>query len=220
MKKLASRFLNAGERERVSRCVQEVEKSTSGEIVPKVVSASYHYPSATLLGALVLSVVIAAALTAADSIFKPWGTLSLLDLWVFPAVFAVSFLVLHELLRAVPGLKRLFISQADMVEEVGEAALTAFFRHRLAETRDRTGVLIFVSVFERRAAVLADKGINAKVAPETWQQVVDLVLRGIREGRRAEGLCNAVTRCGELIAAQFPVRAGDKDELRNLIVED
>jgi putative membrane protein len=200
--------------------VQEVEKSTSGEIVPMVVSASYHYPSATLLGALVLSVVIAAALTAADSIFKPWGTLSLLDLWVFPAVFAVSFLVLHELLRAVPGLKRLFISQADMVEEVGEAALTAFFRHRLAETRDRTGVLIFVSVFERRAAVLADKGINAKVAPETWQQVVDLVLRGIREGRRAEGLCNAVTRCGELIAAQFPVRAGDKDELRNLIVED
>ena len=126
----------------------------------------------------------------------------------------------YQLLRAIPALKRLFISQAEMTEEVGEAALTAFFRHRLAETRDRTGILLFVSVYERRAVVLADKGINLKVAPETWRQVVDLVLQGIREGRAAEGLCEAITRCGELVTAQFPVRAGDKDELRNLIVED
>ena len=135
-------------------------------------------------------------------------------------MFAVSFLVAYQLLRGIPALKRLFISQAEITEEVGEAALTAFFRHRLAETRDRTGILLFVSVYERRAMVLADKGINLKVPPETWQQVVDLVLEGIREGRAADGLCEAVTRCGQLISAQFPVRAGDKDELRNLIVED
>jgi putative membrane protein len=220
MKSLASRFLTAAGRERVTRCVQEVEKTTSCEIVPFVRSASYHYPAATLLGALLLSVLIAAAATAADAVFKPWGSLNLFDLWVFPAVFAVCFLVVYPLLRGLPVLKRLFISRADMAEEVGEAALTAFYRHRLAETRDRTGILLFVSVYERRAVVLADKGINAKVAPETWQQVVELVLRGIREGRRAEGLCEAVTRCGQLIASQFPIRAGDKDELRNLIVED
>jgi putative membrane protein len=220
MKSLASRFLSAAERERVTRCVREVEKSTSGEIVPLVRSTSYHYPAATLFGALVVSVLIAAAATAADAVFKPWGSLSLVDLWVFPAVFAVCFLAAYQLLRVLPALKRLFISQAEMTEEVGEAALTAFFRHRLAETRDRTGILLFVSVYERRAMVLADKGINLKVAPETWQQVVDLVLQGIREGRPAEGLCEAVTRCGQLVSAQFPVRAGDKDELRNLIVED
>jgi putative membrane protein len=220
MKSLASGFLTPAERERVTRCVREVEKGSSGEIVPLVRSSSYHYPAATLFGALVASVLIAAAATAADAVFKPWGSLSLLDLWVFPAVFAASFLVAYQLLRAIPALKRLFISQAEMTEEVGEAALTAFFRHRLAETRDRTGILLFVSVYERRAVVLADKGINLKVAPETWRQVVDLVLQGIREGRAAEGLCEAITRCGELVTAQFPVRAGDKDELRNLIVED
>jgi len=49
---------------------------------------------------------------------------------------------------------------------------------------------------------------------------VNIVLRGIRERRPADALCEAVTRCGELIAAQFPLRSGDKDELRNLIVED
>jgi len=220
MKSLASRFLTAAERERVTRCVREVEKGTSGEIVPLVRSSSYHYPAATLFGSLLVSVLIAAAATAADAVLKPWGGLSLVDLWVFPAVFAVSFLVAYQLLRGIPALKRLFISQAEITEEVEEAALTAFFRHRLAETRDRTGILLFVSVYERRAMVLADKGINLKVTPETWQQVVDLVLQGIREGRPAEGLCEAVTRCGQIVSAQFPVRAGDKDELRNLIVED
>jgi putative membrane protein len=220
MKSLASRFLTAAERERLTRCVREMEKATSAEIVPLVRSASYHYPAATLFGALVLGVLAGAGATAADALLKPWGALSLLDLWVFPAVFAVCLLASYQLLRLIPALKRLFISQADINEEVGEAALTSFFRHRLAETRDRTGILIFVSVYERRAVVLADKGINLKVPPETWQQVVDLVVQGIREGRAAEAMCEAVTRCGQIVAAQFPSRAGDKDELRNLIVED
>jgi putative membrane protein len=217
---LANRFLTAAERERVTRCVREVEKSTSGEIVPLVRSASYHYPAAVLLGSLVVSMLLAAGATAADAVFKPWGSLRLVDLWVFPAVFVVAYLVVYQLLRGIPALKRPFIAAAEMSEEVGEAALTAFYRHRLAETRDRTGILLFVSVYERRAVVLADKGINLKVPPETWQQVVDLVVEAIRDGRPAEGLCEAVARCGQIVSSQFPVRAGDKDELRNLIVED
>ena len=135
-------------------------------------------------------------------------------------MFAACFLVVFALTSFAPVLKRPFISRAEMTDEVEEAALTAFYRHRLAETRDRTGILLYVSVFERQVVVLADKGINEKVDRETWQQVVDIVLRGIREGRPADALCEAVTRCGELIAAQFPLRAGDRDELHNLIVED
>ena len=77
-----------------------------------------------------------------------------------------------------------------------------------------------MSVFERRVVVLADEGINAKVTQDTWQQVVELVLQGIREGRAADGLCEAIDRCGKLVAERFPIRAGDTDELRNLIVED
>ncbi len=220
MKSLAARFVSDADRQRITQCVQEVEKKTSGEIVPFVKSASYHYPAAALRAALTASVLIAAAATAAYDFFMLWGTLSLPDLWVFPSVFAACFLVVYALASIVSGLKRLFISRAEMTEEAGEAALTAFFRHRLAETRDRTGILLFVSVFERQVVVLADKGINDKVPPETWQQVVDIVLRGIREGRPADALCEAVTRCGELITAQFPLRAGDTDELHNLIVED
>jgi putative membrane protein len=131
-------------------------------------------------------------------------------------VFVVAYLVVYQLLRA-SALKRLFIAQAEMIEEV-RRPLTA--SSATAWPRPDRGILLFVSVYERQAVVLADKGINLKVAPETWQQVVDLVVEGIRDGRPAEGLCEAVTRCGQIVSSQFPVRAGDKDELRNLIVED
>jgi putative membrane protein len=220
MQSLAHRFLTASERERVTRCVREVEKGTSAEIVPLVRSSSCHYPAAILFGALLVSLLIASAATAADALLKPWGGQSLVDMWVFPAVFAVAFLLAYPLLRGIPSLKRLFISRAEITEEVEEAALTAFYRHRLAETRDRTGILLFISVYERRAVVLADKGINLKVPQDSWRQVVDLIVQGIRDGRPAEGLCEAVTRCGQIVTSQFPVRAGDKDELRNLIVEE
>ena len=220
MKSLAARFMSDDDRQRITRCVQEVEKNTSGEIVPFVKSASYHYPAAALRAALAVSVLVAAAATAAEGFFMPWGSLGLLDLWIFPSVFAACFLVVFALTILAPVLKRPFISRWEMKDEVEEAALTAFYRHRLAETRDRTGILLYVSVFERQVVVLADKGINEKVDRETWQQVVDIVLGGIREGRTADALCEAVTRCGGLIAAKFPVRTGDRDELRNLIVED
>lgn len=220
MKSLAGRFLATAERERVTQCVQEVEKSTSAEIVPLVRSASSGYPAALLRGALVVGMVLASAATVLDSLLTPWGSLDILDVWLFPGAFVVVFGVVYLLARAIPGFARILVSRAEMSEEVGEAAVTAFFRHRLAETRDRTGILLFASVFERRVVVLADEGINAKVTQDTWQQVAELVLKGIRHGHAADGLCEAIDRCGKLVAEGFPIRAGDTDELRNLIVED
>jgi len=220
MKSLASRFLSEAEREQIERCVREVEKTTSGELVPLVVSASYHYPIAPLLGALVVGLLAASVATGVLSWQKAWGGLAVYHLWGFPAVFAIGFLPALPLVRALPRLKRLFIAEADMNEEVQEAALTAFFRKGLQATRDRTGILLFISVFERTAFVLADEGINAKLGADAWKQVVDSLTRGIRERRQGEAICAAVRRCGELVRSHFPVRRDDTNELANLIVED
>jgi putative membrane protein len=103
---------------------------------------------------------------------------------------------------------------------VEEAAVTSFFRNGLNNTRDRTGILIFISVFERRAFVLADQGINAKVDSGVWQEVVDLVVDSIRRHHQTEGICEAVKRCGRLIQEHFPIKKDDTNELDNLIVED
>ena len=220
MKNLASKFLTEQDKHAVQTCVAEVEKNTSGEIVPMVVSSSYHYPMSNMIGGLIISLLIAIGVTLAYSIRKSWGGVTAMDIWLFPAVFAVAFLLFHELVKRIPGLKRIFITKAEIAEEVEEAALTAFYRNGLDNTRDRTGILIFISVFERQAYVLADEGINAKVDKAVWQEVINLVVNGIKQHKQAEGICKAVKRCGELIREHFPIKADDTNELGNLIIED
>jgi putative membrane protein len=173
-----------------------------------------------MIGGLIFALLIGIGVTLGVSIQKSWGGVTVLDLWLFPAVFAVSFLLFHELVKRIPWLKRVFITKAEIAEEVEEAALTSFYRNGLNNTRDRTGILIFISVFERRAFVLADEGINAKVDSKVWREVVDLVVESIKKGHQAEGICRAVRRCGQLVYEHFPIKPGDTDELDNLIVED
>lgn len=216
------RFLTREEERRVVECVKEAERTTCGEIVPMVVTASHHYPLAAVLGALLVGLVLATAANAAVAFQQRlgWGTLAPYELWVFPGAFAAVFLAAHEAIRRVPGLKRLFIRPEEMEQEVREAALTSFYRRGLDKTRDQSGVLIFISVFEREVEVLADRGINARVDPAVWEEVVRMVTSGIREGRQGEALCRAVGRCGELLREHFPWRRDDVDELDNLIVEE
>ena len=89
----------------------------------------------------------------------------------------------------------------------------------MGNTRDKTGILIFISVFERKVWVLADEGINEKVDRDTWQEIVDIVTLGIKEKRQGSALCNAIKRCGELLENNFPIKPDDTDELDNLIIE-
>jgi putative membrane protein len=190
--------------------VQAAEATTSGEIVPVVASMSYDYPRAGLIGSLVLGALGAVALTLA---------LGREDMWVFLALFLALFFGFSRLFDAFPALKRPFLSKREMREEVAEAAFTAFHAHGLHDTRDKTGIILYVSVFERSVQILADKGINDLVNPLAWEEVVGMVTDGIRAGNPGQALCAGVTRCGEMLSERFPIKDDDTDELPNLIIE-
>lgn len=206
----AQEFLTKAEQDAVVRCVQEVEKKTSGEIVPMIASSSYEYPRAPLVGGLIYSLIIA---VGATYLFGHN------DMWFFLVVFLAGFLILSRVLNAFPALKKPFISKREMTEEVKEAAFTAFYQHGLHHTRDLTGILIYVSVFERQVQILADKGINDKVDPAVWGEVVAEITAGIKAGKPGEAICKGVTLCGELVTKSFPIKPDDTDELPNLIIE-
>ena len=88
----------------------------------------------------------------------------------------------------------------------------------LHRTKDRTGILIFVSMLEHRIMVVADSGIN-DVAPENyWQDVVAVLSARIRSGELANGLCEAITLCGELLEEKFPISEDDQNELKNTVI--
>ena len=210
MKNLAQTFLTKEEQDSLVQCVKDVEKRTSGEIVPVIASTSYDYRRAGLIGGLIFGVV-AAVCTA--TIFNRT------DMWAFLVQFLGFFFVFSRLLNAFPAMKKPFISKREMQEEVNEAAFTAFYQYGLHHTRDLTGIIIYVSVFERSVQILADKGINDKVDPNVWGEVITTITEGIRAGRSGEALCHGVTRCGELVTRNFPIKPDDTDELPNLIIE-
>jgi putative membrane protein len=92
----------------------------------------------------------------------------------------------------------------------------AFLEEEIFRTRERTGILIFLSLFEHRVVILGDEGINRRVEKEEWEGIVDDLVSGIRAGETVEGLVEAITRCGELLERRgVAIREDDADELRD-----
>lgn len=205
----AEKFLTGPERLRIEERIAEAEKCTSGEIVVMVVPSSYHYPFASLLGSSFLAILLGIAVTLLA------GKESM---WFFLPVFGISFMILHELTKRILFLKRLFVSKSDMKEEVEEAAIKAFYFRNINQTADHTGILLYISLFERKVRVIADKGINGKVDQEVWQEIVDTIVRGIRSKEPAGAIVAAVDRCGEILAGYFPLKADDRNELGNSLI--
>ena len=217
MANLTEKFLSDQDREKIKDAVKEAEKHTSGEIVPMVVSRSYHYPMANVIGGFVFSFPLSLLLTY---FVGGWLWIGNFNLWLFLGIIAVLFIIFHEIVKRSNRLKRFFISDREIDEEVEEAAVTSFFREGLYRTRDETGILIFISVFERRVWVLADRGINEKVKKGQWDEIVSMILGGIKSNSQADAICRAIDDTGRILKEHFPIKADDTNELKNLIVED
>lgn len=215
MTTLAQQFLTEDERRNISEATRRAESRTSGEIVPMVVSASHHYPLAAVVGATVLA--LPPALVCTPLIAAPlW--LGHQDMWIFLALFCLFFLSAHALVDRIPAVKRLFLNRSQVDEEVREAAVTAFFGEKLYKTRQENGILIFISVLERRVWVLADSGISSRIDQGRWQEIVDRITAGIRAKRQGEAICEAIGRVGEILHEHFPITADDHNELHDLII--
>ncbi|MFC1891185.1 TPM domain-containing protein [Thermodesulfobacteriota bacterium] len=215
MKDLTKNFLSESDREKIKAAVSDAEKLTSGEIVPMVVSSSYHYPVSDIAGAVTIALPLSVILTI---LLGGWLWLGTNNMWLFIPVFAVTSFIFHQIVKHTLWLKRLFVSKREMNEEVEEAAITGFFNQGLYRTRDETGVLVFISIFEHKVTVLADRGINEKVREGQWDNMVEIIVGGIKQGKQADAICEAVKEIGQLLQSSFPVREDDKNELNDLIV--
>ena len=209
--KTAADFFTTQQKQQIETAVKAAEAKTSGEIVPMVVDSSYEYPRAELIGGGTLALAAAALVSWAIGGESIW--------WFIP-VFITGFFLFQQLIRNLPDLKRKLIRPEELTEEVKEKALVSFLQQELHQTRDRTGILILISLFERRVQVLADSGINAKVPEQTWDEIVTIITTGLKSDDACAAVCKAVERCGELLTEHFPIKEDDTDELPNLIIEE
>ncbi|NLA75788.1 MAG: hypothetical protein GX846_10030 [Deltaproteobacteria bacterium] len=214
---LAEKFLNDQDRAKIENAVKEAERHTSGEIVPMIVSRSYHYPLSDVMGGFVFALPAALMLTY---FLGGWLWIGHYNMWLFLGIIILLFILFYNTVRHTYHLKRFFISDKEIEEEVEEAAILSFFREGLYRTEEETGILIFISVFERRVKVLADRGINAKVREGEWDDIARMITDGIKNRNQTEAICNAITEAGRKLKEHFAVGDDDKNELKNLIIKE
>ncbi|MBI5645840.1 MAG: hypothetical protein HY962_02820 [Ignavibacteriae bacterium] len=208
-------LLTQDDQKRIAEAVKAAESRTSGEIVPYIVGRSDPYPEApwragTLVSLLVLGVL--AGLWMGTNLWLPYGVAEVALLTIAGFILGAGLTLLF------PSLKLLFVSSAVVKQRVDERAGLAFLDEEVFATRDRTGILIFLSLLEHRVRILGDSGINAKVKQEEWDGIVADMVAGMKRGAPGEALVGAIGRCGELLARMgVEIRPDDTNELDNAV---
>jgi putative membrane protein len=205
--------------DKIRNAVRAAESRTRGEIVPMIVPASARYRDVGYRVGLAAGLLVLTTLITIDSEWMPWGWHAANAGWLLLAV--VGAYALGQWAGTFPIVIRLFTPAERMAMKVRLRAEQAFYQHGLHKTRDRTGILILVSLLEQRVHVLADKGINERVPPGTWDRIVAGIIDGIRAGRPTDSLCDAIARCGDVLARFCPAGPGDNpDELSNELIRE
>jgi len=110
--------------------------------------------------------------------------------------------------------KRKFLQRNKTLKQLAE---DEFFRLGMNKTRDETGILIFLLLGERQFYILADKGINEKVEPTTWDSIKDKMQAMFLKGEFSKGILFGIDEIGKILITHFSVKQDDKDELSNRI---
>jgi putative membrane protein len=205
----AVRVLGTGAQASVTEAIRAAETKTLGEIVPVVLERSDDHAAARWRCALVGLLVGSALLER----YLPWDA---------PERLLASQLALgilgYCLARLLPDLERMFVTESLATETAEEQAVQEFHRYGLRETKARTGVLVFVSLFERRVVVLGDEGIHEKAGDVLWNRTRDVILDGVTRNRLAEGLVAGVRACGEVLAVHDPSDGTHVNEVEDRLI--
>lgn len=202
-------LLTETEKKQVEQAVTQAEAGTAGELVVVLSERSADYAALRASLAASLSVAVALEFFYLFEGVAPW----MLFLGQLPLA-----LLIYRLLGCGAVL-RLIVPKQLRAQAVEERALSAFLQAGVAETKARSGVLIFISEAEHRAVILADSGINELVAPDEWQKDVDSLVASIRSGHPAQGLLGVVERIGGILNEAFPAEVDNQNELSNVVRE-
>ena len=192
---------------RVTEAIRAAEAKTSGEIYSVVALASSDYRLVPMAWAALIALIVPAPLILFTHLAA--FTIYIAQLVVFIALATML---------SIPALRYKVVPRRLKHDRAHAEAVRQFFAHGLQETESRTGVLIFVSAAERYVEVVADAGIDAKVAPETWDRVIATLLPAIKDDRVGDGLVAAIAQCGTILAQHFPPGARNPDELPNRVI--
>lgn len=207
----AEHFFSETEQGRICQAVESAESKSAGEIATMIVAESDPYREATLAGSLFVS--SAAALASAV-------LLQHLSVWSYLPLQVVFILPSWLLFRFFPRLRLPFAGKGRISEAVRQRAVRAFYEKGLYRTSHETGVLIFISLLERKVWILGDRGISERIAPDAWSSMARDLALGMAEDRCCDALCDTVARVGRELEHHFPRIPDDRNELSDRVLTE
>ena len=217
----------ADERDRVSKAVHAAESGTSGEIVTIVADRSDGYHDVSLLyaglAALLVPVLFAAWPALPSMILTRvtggWGDAEIRDLMLLVFVGMVAVFLLKTLALSRMSIRLAFMPKQLRRRRVRRRAIELFKVGTEARTTGKTGILIYLSLGERMAEIVADEAIHAVVADTEWGDAMIAMVAEVREGRIADGMIAAVAKVGTILATHLPRASDDVNELPDRLIE-
>lgn len=212
----------------VTAAVMEAERATDGEIVTIVAARSDAYHDVALhwaVLAMLLPIAVLAVrpdwlLTLLGGVFGGWRLAPDLSeiITALLMIATLVFLLAVLLLRHAP-LRDALTPPATKTRRVRRRAIALFKAGTDRRTVRRTGVLLYVSLAEHRAEIVADASLHGKVAPEVWGRAMAELVGHLKQGRPGEGMAVAVARLGEILADHLPRTASDTNEVPDRLIE-
>jgi putative membrane protein len=222
------RWISEADHQRVSSAVAAAEAHTAGELVTVVADRSDGYSDVALIWAVLVSFVSLALyalfpefyLGLIESALGGWNhEWSIREVLLLACGGAIlKFLAVWLLLHWAPLRFALIPGRIRTARALGRA-VDLFKVGAERRTHGRTGILIYLSMREHRAEIVADEAITSIVPPETWGEAMTALLAEIREGRVADGMIAAVERVGRVLAEHFPRAEDDINELPDRLIE-
>lgn len=194
------------DRERIATAIRAAERKTSGEIVCVLAQSCYDVTALPILVAALIALALPWLLVA----FTAMSVHGILVLQTF-VFFALAALL------CLPRVRVALVPRAARRIAAHRAAMEQFIIRGIARKKERTGILIFVSLAEHYARIIADEGIAARVKQSEWQDAIDELLAQMRSGHIADGFIAAIDACGRVLATHFPRSETSRDELPDRI---
>ncbi|TCQ10805.1 hypothetical protein [Sphingomonas sp. PP-CC-3A-396] len=218
--------LSETDHDRVTAAVTQAETATTGEIVTIVARQSDAYHDVSMHWAVLAMLLTLALLAyhpvAADHIYAlvdPWQVAPQGALYVIALVLVTLVFLAVRLVLAWTPARVALTPGATKARRVRRRALLLFRAGAEKRTKGSTGVLLYLSLAEHRAEIIADDAIHSRVPNETWGAAMAAVLAGVRDDRPADGMADAVAQIGAVLAEHFPRTGAPVNELPDRLIE-
>lgn len=181
---------------RIEKAVREAEAASGGEIVPVFARQSSFYEMALWRGGCILAVLVSIILLIVNEITD---ALLFLPPFVWILIVFTSGIIGAAIVMQLPALKRRIIGRKILKARVEDQAQNMFYQHNISFTDQRSGILLYISFFEKMAVILPDIGIAEVVPEDAWEKIIIDLTAHLRQGNTIEGIASAIQACGNLL---------------------